>query len=92
MKKYTLTATILADADMGILISKAYNADLSTCQSKLKACKDTFGMALLNAKVSDGKSVIFSTKPNRHADAEAWVNGLGRDYQSSKDLLNRVFN
>ncbi len=91
MKKYTLTVTILADADDEVLISKTYNADLSICQSKLKACKDTFGMALLGAKISDNKSVIFSTKPNRYTDAVAWAHGWGRNTQSSNNLLNGIF-
>lgn len=90
MKNYTLTVTVLADAD-DVIIGKSYTADLSTCQSKLKACKDTFGMALLHAKIIDSKSVIFSTKPNRHEDAMAWVRGWGRDVDSSVDLLNGVF-
>ena len=92
MKNYTLVVTVLADADDEVIIGKTYTADFSTCQSKLKACKDALGMALLHAKISDNKSVIFSTKPNRYADAIAWVNGWGRDCQSSIDLLNRVFN
>ena len=91
MKNYALTVTVLADAD-DVILGKSYTADFSTCQSKLKACKNTFGMALLHAKITDNKSVIFSTKPNRHEDAMAWVRGLGRDYQASKDLLNGVFN
>ncbi len=90
MKKYTFTATILADAD-DIIISKTFTADFSTCQSKLKACKDTFGMALLGAEISDDKSVLISVKPNRHEDAMAWIRGWGRDYYTSKALLNGVF-
>lgn len=91
MKNYTLTVTVLADAD-DVIIGKSYTADLSTCQSKLKACKDTFGMALLHAKIIDSKSVIFSTKPNRYTDALAWVRGWGRDYLTSKAMLNGVLN
>ena len=89
MRNYTLTATVLADAE-DIILHKSFTADLPTCQSKLKACKDTFGMALLGAEISDGKSVLFSAKPNRHADAMAWVRGWGRDYLTSKAMLNGV--
>jgi len=89
MKKYTLTVTMLANAEE-VILSKSFTADLPTCQSKLKACKNTFGMALLGAEISDGKSVLLSAKPNRYTDALAWVRGWGRDYLTSKTMLNGV--
>ena len=88
MKKYTFTAFVVANAD-GVIISKAIEGSLPTCQSKLKTCKDIFGMSLLNASISDGKNILFSSK-NRIEDAEAYVRGWDRGYEWSRDTLNGV--
>lgn len=88
MKKYSFVAFILANAD-GVIISKSFDGNLATCQSKLKACKETFNSSLLRASILDGENVLFSSQ-NRIEDAEAFVRGWDRGYEWSRNTLNNI--